>query len=111
MKYLWIKPIYAALHRIHNGGSTQEPRTGTATLSLLRNYYAGDKYEITAEQIQEISKRCYFSIESYTDLHGFKPPYVCRSKKSNKFQILRHFRWVRGIYSICYGYKQFLFLS
>lgn len=66
MKYLWIKPIYAALHRIHNGERTQEPRTGTATLSILRNYYAGDKYEITAEQIQEISKRCNFSIKIHT---------------------------------------------
>lgn len=66
MKYLWIKPIYAALHRIHNGERTQEPRTGTATLSILRNYYAGDKYEITAEQIQEISKRCNFSIKIQT---------------------------------------------
>jgi hypothetical protein len=57
MKYLSVTPIIYALNRIVEGGVTHEHRTSSATSALLNNYFPGNKFLITPEQIQEITKR------------------------------------------------------
>lgn len=64
MKYLSMKLIKIALNRIHQGDNTMEHRTGTATNSLLQNYFTLDRFTCNPEQIQDISrKRPDFAIE------------------------------------------------
>jgi len=63
MKYLSVNTIVKALHRV-NESNTQEHRTGTPCSGLLHHYFPLDKYIMTPEQIQPVSrKRPDFSIE------------------------------------------------
>lgn len=63
MKYLSVKTINTALHRIYEGDITHEHRTGTAASGLIQNYFPIERYITTPEQIQEGSnKRPDFSI-------------------------------------------------
>jgi hypothetical protein len=64
MKYLSVKPIVVALHRILDASNTKEHRTGTGTSGLLQNYFPINGFVTTPEQIQESSnKRPDFSVE------------------------------------------------
>jgi hypothetical protein len=64
MKYLSMKTIKVALHRIVAGDCTMEHRTGTAGTSIATNYFPLQKYTITPEQTQHFSgKRPDLSIE------------------------------------------------
>lgn len=63
MKYLSVKTIVKALHRV-NESNTQEHITGTPCSGLLQHYFPLDKYIMTPEQIQPLSRRRPdFSIE------------------------------------------------
>ena len=75
MKYLSVRPIVRALHRIHDGDCTHEHRTGTATSGLLENYFPLNKNFITTpEQIQIISnKKPDFTVEKLLDDDRFMP--------------------------------------
>jgi hypothetical protein len=57
MKYLSMKTIKVALHRIANGDSTLEHRTGTGGNSLITHYFPLQKYTCTPEQIQPFSRK------------------------------------------------------
>lgn len=57
MKYFNVNALNASIKRIREGDITQEHRTGTAALGLVRNYFPVDKYAVTPEQIQEFSKK------------------------------------------------------
>lgn len=50
MKYFTLKPINAALKRIHNGDSRNEDITGSATSVLLNNYFPVNLFIITPEK-------------------------------------------------------------
>lgn len=66
MKYFNITSLQASIHRIVEGNITQEHRTGTAGLGLVRNYFPIDKFAVTPEQIQEhTGKKPDLSIEKY----------------------------------------------
>jgi hypothetical protein len=63
MKYFNIPTIKRALVRL-NEGDTNEHRTGSVTSGLLQNYFPVEKYIVTPEQIQYISrKRPDFTVE------------------------------------------------
>jgi hypothetical protein len=62
MKYITVKTIKVGLYRIY-AGNTNEHRTGTPALGLLRHYFHQDKFAITPEQIQPSMKRPDFSVE------------------------------------------------
>jgi hypothetical protein len=64
MKYLSIKTIKVALHRILDGNCTMEHRTATAADSLVHHYFPLQKFTCTLEQTQPFSnKRPDISIE------------------------------------------------
>jgi hypothetical protein len=64
MKYLSIKTIQVALHRIVDGDCTMEHRTATAANSLVSHYFPLQKFTCTPEQSQHFSgKRPDLSIE------------------------------------------------
>ncbi len=56
MKYLSVRTITKALHRIY-GDNTQEHVTGTPASGLLQNYFPINKFITTPEQIQDISNK------------------------------------------------------
>ena len=58
MEYYWQKRgINKALKRIHDGTSTMEHRTSTATDSLVHHYFTSDNFLITPEQTQVLSRK------------------------------------------------------
>ena len=72
MKYLSVSTIAKALHRVHEGNS-QEHRTGTPALGLLRHYFPEERFAITPEQIQVSNKRPDLAVERLTDDGEFVP--------------------------------------
>jgi hypothetical protein len=72
MKYMSVPTIAKALHRV-NEGNTQEHRTGTPALGLVRHYFPEERFAITAEQIQISNKRPDLSVELLTDDGKFVP--------------------------------------
>jgi hypothetical protein len=64
MKYLSMKTIKVALHRVIDGDCTMEHRTATPASSLVHHYFPLEKYTCTPEQTQPLSrKRPDLSIE------------------------------------------------
>lgn len=57
MKYLSMKIIEVALHRVLDANCTKEHVTGTPANSLARHYFPLEKYTITPEQTQPFSNR------------------------------------------------------
>lgn len=83
MKYISIAALSKTITRIREDNITQEHRTGTATLGLLRHYFPVDKFAVTAEQIQEFTnKRPDFSIEKYLPLRNEYIPHCFTEVKS-----------------------------
>ena len=72
MKYLSVATIDKALHRVHEENS-QEHRTGTPALGLLRHYFPQERFAITPEQIQVSNKRPDLAVERLTDDGKFVP--------------------------------------
>ena len=69
MKYWTLTPIVYALHRIVEGRVTHEHRTSSATSALLTHYFPVDKFLITPEQIQDITrKKPDYSIEKVLNI-------------------------------------------
>lgn len=74
MKYFNIEALNRSIERIRDGSNTLEHRTGTAALGLARNYFLVDRFAITAEQIQESTrKRPDFAIEKFLPGKDFFP--------------------------------------
>ena len=72
MKYISIKTVEMALHRI--AGSRQEHTTGTAASGLLQHYFPLNKYITTPEQIKYFSNRKPdFSVERLKNNTYFTP--------------------------------------
>jgi len=57
MKYLSLKTIKVALHRVVDGEHTMEHRTSTVGNSLLANYFPLQKYTVTPEQEMPYSRK------------------------------------------------------
>lgn len=82
MKYINIPSLMKSITRILDPDYTQEHRTGSATLGLIRHYF-DNRFVVTAEQIQELSnRRPDFSIEKYMPLFDKLIPYCYVEIKS-----------------------------
>lgn len=83
MKYFNIKALNRSIERIIDGDNSQEHRTGTAALGLVRNYFPVEKFAITPEQIQlHSNKRPDLAIEKFSSVKNDFSPHCFVEVKS-----------------------------